>query len=208
MERGRAPPPCWRLGNKADISHPQGKEDIGQEDSFQLLQEQLKEGVASRKQLLKTQQAIVVLYARHVLAGLICHWPRPPHPLLSTSLLGNMDIMRFFCLLDLIMKPLNQQACSEVSYHSNVMVMMSLVCMVQLLSSVVHCMEPTQLLSLTVKASECMRPVNVGTEKRQFQHPTHSPREEKVSQPYLPPLSPSLLSLPPSSLSLPPLCTI
>ena len=98
---------------------PQGTEDVSREDSFQLLQEGLKGGVASREQLLKTQQAIVVLYARHVLASLLAHWPHPPHPRISTSFLGNIDIMQLFCLLDLLMKPLKHKACSDVSFHGN-----------------------------------------------------------------------------------------
>ena len=89
------------------------------EDSFQLLQEGLKGGVASREQLLKMHQAIVVLYARHVLAALLTCWPHPPHPHISTSVLGNIDVMQLFCLLDLLMKPLKHKACSDVSFLGN-----------------------------------------------------------------------------------------
>lgn len=105
---------------------PQDKEGTGREDSFQLLQEKIKEGVISRKQLLETQQAIVVLYARHLLAALLSQWPQSPHPLFSTSLLGNLDIMQFFCLLDLLMKPLNNQTCSDVRNHGNSFALQSL----------------------------------------------------------------------------------
>ena len=162
---------------------PQDEPDVSRQDSFQLLQEQLKESVISRKQLLKTQQAIVVLYARQVLASLLSHWPHPPLPLISTSLLGNMDVMQFFCLLDLLMKPLNRQARSNVSYHSNSVTMVTRVSLLQLLRALVDHSEPTQTVSLAVKAAECMRKVSVGMEKKQFHHQTQGrAHEEKVSQ--------------------------
>ena len=104
----------------------QDEPDISRHDSFQLLQEQLKESTVSRRQLLKMQQAIVVLYARQVLASLLSHWPHPSLPLISTSLLGNMDVMQFFCLLDLLMRPLSRQARSNVSYHSNIVTMVTI----------------------------------------------------------------------------------
>jgi hypothetical protein len=135
--------------------------EIGQEESFQLLQEQLKGEGASRKELLKTQQAIVILYARHLLASVLSCWPRPPHFRLSTSDLGSMDEMQLFCLLDLLMRPLGQQASSD------------------LVDTVIHCLEPTQLVGLAVSAAEAMRRVSVGCEKRQFQHPTQGTLEEK-----------------------------
>ncbi|CAI8006132.1 Zinc finger ZZ-type and EF-hand domain-containing protein 1 [Geodia barretti] len=135
--------------------------EIGQEESFQLLQEQLRGEGASRKELLKTQQAIVILYARHLLASVLSCWPRPPHFRLSTSNLGSMDEMQLFCLLDLLMRPLSQQASSD------------------LVDAVIHCLEPTQLVDLAVRAAEAMRRVSVGCEKRQFQHPTQGTLEEK-----------------------------
>ena len=41
--------------------------------------------------------------------------------------------------------------------------------------------EPTQIVSLAVTASECMRKVSVGKEKKQFRHPATGTLEEKVS---------------------------
>lgn len=84
------------------------------EESFQLLQDELKKSNNCRSQLLKTQQAIVVLYARQVLGALLTNWPHPPHPRLSTSELGGIDEMQFFCLLDLLLHPLSQEASSQV----------------------------------------------------------------------------------------------
>lgn len=43
------------------------------------------------------------------------------------------------------------------------------------------CTEPTQIVSLAVTASECMRKVTVGMEKKQFHHPATGTLEEKVS---------------------------
>ena len=159
---------------------------MSREDSFQLLQEGLKGGVASREQLLKTQQAIVVLYARHVLASLLAHWPHPPHPRISTSSLGNMDIMQLFCLLDLLMKPLKHKACSDVSFHGNSNKSANQIARCpglasQLLGSLVQCCEPTELVSLALTAVQCMRKVSIGMERRQFSHPADKPLEEKVS---------------------------
>ena len=85
------------------------------EDSFQMLQEKLKESAVSLEELLRIHQAISVLYSRHVLASVLCHWPRPPHPCVSTSLLGSLDMMQLFCLLDLLVKPLTQHARNDVS---------------------------------------------------------------------------------------------
>ena len=116
----------WPMRGLFPTLSPQDEPDISRHDSFQLLQEQLKESTVSRRQLLKMQQAIVVLYSRQVLASLLSHWPHPSLPLISTSLLGNMDIMQFFCLLDLLMRPLNRQARSNVSYHSNIVTMVTI----------------------------------------------------------------------------------
>lgn len=162
---------------------PQDKHNLCREDSFQLLQEQLKEGMVSRKQLLKTQQAIVVLYARHVLASLLSHWPCPPHPLISTSFLGNMDILQFFSLLDLLVKPLSRMTCSNVSSHGNSdhSCCHSVSTPHQLLGALVNRTEPTQLVSLAVTASECMRKVSVGMEKKQFHHTAEDSHEEVSS---------------------------
>jgi hypothetical protein len=150
------------------LEEEEDEPDVSRQDSFQLLQEQLKESVISRKQLLKTQQAIVVLYARQVLASLLSHWPHPPLPLISTSLLGNMDVMQFFCLLDLLMKPLNRQARSN------------------LLRALVDHSEPTQTVSLAVKAAECMRKVSVGMEKKQFHHQTQGRAHEEKGKVVIP----------------------
>ena len=51
----------------------------------------------------------------------------------------------------------------------------------QLLHAVIHCLEPTQLVGLVVRAAEAMRRVSVGCEKKQFQHPTQETLEEKVN---------------------------
>ena len=110
----------------------------------------MKLGVVPRKELVKMQQAIVVLYSRHVLAAIISHWPHPPHPLISTTLLGNMDIMQFFCLLDLLMKPLNRQACINVGCHSDYVTIVTLV----IITAITRCNSEYRTNSTSQSCSE------------------------------------------------------
>ena len=89
------------------------------EESYRLLQEhlgQLKEKPANRQEVLKLYQAIVVLQARQVLAGLLANWPSSG-PKLSTTFLGNIDITQYFCLLDLLLKQQTPENCKKVSVN-------------------------------------------------------------------------------------------
>jgi len=67
--------------------------------------------------LLKTHKAIVVLQARQVLASLLAHWS-PEVPRLSTSFLGSIDISRYFCLLDLLLKQQSPEEGKKVRSHT------------------------------------------------------------------------------------------
>lgn len=86
------------------------------EDSSKLLQEELsklKDQTPNRAEVLKTQQAIVVLQARQVLASLLANWP-PSGPRLSSSALGSTDTTQYFCLLDLLLRQQSLKGCMKV----------------------------------------------------------------------------------------------
>ena len=58
-----------------------------------------------------------MLQARQVLASLLAHWS-PKAPRLSTSFLGSIDITRYFCLLDLLLKQQSPEEGKKVSAPS------------------------------------------------------------------------------------------
>ncbi len=94
--------------------------DHGREESYKLLQEELsklKEKPPERKEVLKVYQAMVVLQARQVLASLMAGWAKDG-PRFSTSFLGNIDITQYFCLLDLLLKQLNQNQSEKVGIEA------------------------------------------------------------------------------------------
>ncbi|KAK7112606.1 zinc finger ZZ-type and EF-hand domain-containing protein 1-like isoform X2 [Littorina saxatilis] len=73
--------------------------------SAELLKKELqKHGrYASREYLAKVNLAIAVLYTRHVLTGLLAHWPRDG-PVINAALLGCKDMQQIPCVLDLLFK--------------------------------------------------------------------------------------------------------
>ena len=79
-----------------------------------LKRELLKQGrYASREYLAKVNLAIAVLYARHVLTGLLAHWPSDG-PLINAALLGCKELHQIPCVLDLLFKADNKDFFKKV----------------------------------------------------------------------------------------------
>ena len=57
--------------------------------------------------------AIAVLYARHVLMGLLAHWPSDG-PLINAALLGCKELHQIPCVLDLLFKADNKDFFKKV----------------------------------------------------------------------------------------------
>ena len=95
---------------------PQVQGDPGREESSKLLQEELaklSEKGPERGEVLKVQQAVVVLQARQVLAALLISWPTSG-PRLSTTFLGGLDPTQYLCLLDLLSHHQPKEQCRKV----------------------------------------------------------------------------------------------
>ncbi|XP_076459760.1 zinc finger ZZ-type and EF-hand domain-containing protein 1-like isoform X2 [Babylonia areolata] len=83
--------------------------------SADLLKKELqKQGrFASREMLAKVNLAIAVLYARHVLTGLLAQWPSDG-PVINAALLGCKELHQIPCVLDLLFKADNRDCFKKV----------------------------------------------------------------------------------------------
>ena len=83
--------------------------------SAELLKKELqKQGrFASREYLTKVNLAMAVLYARHVLTGLLAQWPSDG-PLINAALLGCKELHQIPCVLDLLFKADNRDCFKKV----------------------------------------------------------------------------------------------
>ena len=83
--------------------------------SAELLKKELgKQGrYGARDYLAKVNLAMAVLYARHVLTGLLAHWPTDG-PLINAGLLGCKEKHQIPCVLDLLFKVDNKDFFKQV----------------------------------------------------------------------------------------------
>ncbi len=85
------------------------------EDSYKLLWEELSKDTSATtpESLCRTVQGMAVLRARQVLACVLRMWPRSG-PKLGTTTLGCVDIIQYFCLLDLLLDQQNKEEREKV----------------------------------------------------------------------------------------------
>ncbi|XP_071105472.1 zinc finger ZZ-type and EF-hand domain-containing protein 1-like isoform X1 [Haliotis cracherodii] len=83
--------------------------------SAELLKKELeKHGrVGSREYLAKVNMAMGILYARHLLTGLLAYWPEYGH-VINASLLGCKEVQQIPCVLDLLYKTDNRNCFKKV----------------------------------------------------------------------------------------------
>ncbi|XP_064406559.1 zinc finger ZZ-type and EF-hand domain-containing protein 1-like isoform X2 [Halichondria panicea] len=144
---------------KSDSKEEEPKNSsAARQESYSLLSDELtslKNKPPSRSTMYKTFYAIAVLQARRVLSRLLVKWADTGMRL-STSSLGCTDMPQYFCLLDLLVKQEGEE----------------------ILSSVLSCTEPTELISLVLTAVQCMSEVSVGKETRVIKYTQDSNMKE------------------------------
>lgn len=68
---------------------------------------------APREYLARINMAMAILYARHVLTGLLAHWPEDG-PVINAALLGCKEVKQIPCVLDLLYKVDNRDYFQKV----------------------------------------------------------------------------------------------
>ncbi|PVD39043.1 hypothetical protein C0Q70_01670 [Pomacea canaliculata] len=106
---------------------------------------------ASRDYLARINMAMAVLYARHVLTGLLAHWPQDG-PVINATLLGCREVAHMPCVLDLLYKSENKEFFCRVVQKV-----------------ILHC-DPNSLIPIAYTASQFMEEVTMSAVVRESTH--------------------------------------
>ncbi|XP_041364980.1 zinc finger ZZ-type and EF-hand domain-containing protein 1-like [Gigantopelta aegis] len=116
----------------------------------------------SRDYVAKVNMAMAILYARHLLTGLLACWPEDGHPI-NAVLLGCKEVRQIPCVLDLLYK---------TDSHD---------CFEKVVQKVIEHCDSNSLVPIACTACQFMEEVTLSAVSRESEHPHKlEPMEEKI----------------------------